>query len=114
MMLKFAEVFLTQAVKGRAVELGRSADEVVHLRLERLPLLVIPGIGRHVPVVDEDVLGLPVRRLARGPVAPLEQQDSLSGRREMSRQRATARARSDDDDVVGLHCQLSSSISGTM
>ena len=33
---ELAEVLLAQAVQRRAVELGGAADEVVHLRLERL------------------------------------------------------------------------------
>ena len=36
MVAQLAEVLLAQAVERRAVELGRAADEVVHLRLEGL------------------------------------------------------------------------------
>jgi hypothetical protein len=49
----------------------------VDLRLERLALVVIPGVLRDVPVVDENVGGVPVRGLAGQPVAALEQQDAL-------------------------------------
>jgi hypothetical protein len=55
----------------------------VHLRLERLPVSPsIHGVRRDVAVVDEDVGGGPVLRLAREPVAALEQQDALARCRE--------------------------------
>ena len=92
-----------QPVERRAVELRRAADEVVDLRLERLALVVVPGVGRDVPVVDEDVVGRPVLRLARQPVASLEQQDPLAGGREVPGERAAARAGADDDHVVVVH-----------
>ena len=97
------EVPGAQPVERRPVELGRPADEVVDLRLERLALLVVPGVLGHVAVVDEDVVGEPVGRLARQPVAALEQQDPLAGRRQVPRQRAAAGAAADDDHVVALH-----------
>ena len=76
--LELAEVLLAQPVERRAVELRRAADEVVDLRLERLALLVVPRVRRDVAVVDEHVLREPVLRLARQPVAALEQQDPLA------------------------------------
>ena len=77
-VLQLAEVLLAQPVERRAVELRRAADEVVDLRLERLAVLVVPGVRRDVAVVDEDVLREPVLRLARQPVAALEQEDALA------------------------------------
>ena len=112
--LELAEVLLAEAVERRAVELRRPADEVVDLRLERLALLVVPGVLRDVAVVDEDVGGIPVLRFARKPVAALEQEDALTRGREVTREGAAARAGADDDDVVGIHRQYSSNISGTM
>jgi Sodium/hydrogen exchanger family len=47
-------------------------------------------------------------------VRSLEQKDPLARRREVTGEGAAARARADDDDVVGIHRQYSSSISGTM
>ena len=45
---QLAEVLRAQPVQRGPVELGGAADEVVHLRLERLALLVVPGVGGHV------------------------------------------------------------------
>ena len=100
---QLAEVLLAQAVQRGAVELRGAADAVVHLRLERLAVLVVPGVRRHVAVVDEHVVGLPVLRLARQPVAALEQQDALARRGEVADERAAAGAAADDDDVVVAH-----------
>src|SRR5262249_10628147 len=113
MVLELAEVLLAEAIERGAVELRRTAHEVVHLRLERSSLAVVPGVRRHVAVVEEDLLRQPVLRLARQPVASLEQQDPLSRRREVPGERASARAGSDDDDVVALpqYCPI---ISGRM
>jgi hypothetical protein len=80
-MLELAEVVLPQAIERGAVELGRPADEVVHLRLERGALGVVPGVCRDVAVVHEDVGRRPVPRLARQPVAAFEQEDALARRR---------------------------------
>ena len=54
-VLKLAEVLPAQAVESGAVELGRAADEVVHLGLERLAARVVPRLRRDVAVLDEDV-----------------------------------------------------------
>ncbi len=89
---ELAEVLLAQAVERRAVQLGRAADEVVDLRLERLAIPVDPRVRRDVAVVDEDVLRQPVLRLARQPVASLEQEDPLAGRRQVAGERPAAGA----------------------
>ena len=112
-MLELAEVLLAQAVERGSVELGRPADEVVDLRLEGLARVVVPGVLGHVAVVDEDVVRGPVRRLAREPVAALQQEDPLPRGGEVTGEGAAAGARPDDDHVVAIH-QYSSSISGTM
>ena len=113
-MLELAEVLLAQAVERRAIELRGAADEVVDLRLERRAGAVLPRIGRDVAVLDEDLAGGPVLRLARQPIASLEQQDALAGRREVRGQCPTARAGADDDDVVVLHQEISSISSARM
>ncbi len=114
MVLELAEVLLAQAVERGTVELRRSADEVVDLRLERLALVVVPGVLRDVAVVDEDLGRIPVLRLAGKPIAALEQQDALPRGCEVTGESAAARAGADDDHVVGIHRQYSSIISGTM
>jgi hypothetical protein len=77
-MLELPEVLLPQAIQRSSIQLGRAADEVVHLRLEGLALPVVPGVLRDVAPVDEDIGGAPVLRFAREPVAALEQQDPLA------------------------------------
>ena len=64
MMLDLPEVLLTEAVERRAVELGRTADEVVDLRLERGPARVVPRVLRDIPVLDKDGVGVPVLDLS--------------------------------------------------
>ena len=113
-MPELAEVLLAQAVERRAVELRRATDEVVDLRLERLAIAVQPGVRRDVAILDEDLAGVPVLRLARQPVAAFEQQDPLARGREMRGQRAAAGAGADDDDVVVLRQEISSIISARM
>ena len=114
LVLELTEVLLAEAVERGSVELGRSADEVVDLRLERLVLLVVPGVLGDVAVVDEDVVCRPVRRLTGQPVAALEEEDSLAGGGEVARERPSSRAGADDDDVVRVHRQCSFNCSGTM
>src|SRR5262245_47900000 len=111
-MTQLAEVLLAQAVHSRTVHLPGAADEVVNLRLEWLAVGVVPHIRRDVAVVDEDGLRVPVQSFTLQPVAALENQNSLSGRREMARQRAASRAAADDDDVVVLRHETPPSQSG--
>src|SRR3954454_10753067 len=85
-----AEVLGTQPVQRRAVQLRRAADVVVDLRLERLVVGVIPRVLRHVAVVDEHVVALPVLRLTGQPPAALEQQDALARRRQRAHERPAA------------------------
>ncbi len=112
-MPELTEVLLAQAVQRRSVHLRGAAHVVVHLRLERLAVVVVPGVGGDVAVVDEDVLREPVLGLACEPVAALEQEDPLAGGGEMPGERAAAGTGPDDDHVIAVH-QYSSSSSGTM
>ena len=101
-MAQLAEILLAQPIERRAEHLGRAADEIVHLRLERPAVSVVPGLGRYVAVLHEHGRRIPVLRLALEPVAALENQDALSRGRELSGKRAAARAAADDDDVEAL------------
>ena len=101
-MAQLAEILLPQPIQRGAEHLGRAADEVMHLRLERPAVAVVPGLGRDVAVLLEHRRGIPVQRLALEPVAALENQDALSRGRELAGERAAARAAADDDDVVAL------------
>jgi hypothetical protein len=77
-VLELPEVALAQPVQRGAVELRRSAHEVVDLRLERLALVVEPRVLGDIPVVDEDRLGIPVLWLPWQPVASFQDQDPLA------------------------------------
>src|SRR6188472_1968837 len=100
MVLELAEVALAQPVQRGAVELRRAPDEVVHLGLELLARAVEPAVGRDVAVLHEHSRGVPVLGLAGKPVAALQDQHPLAGRRQPVGQRAATRARADDDYVV--------------
>ena len=91
-VLQLAEVLRPQPVQRRAVHLRRAADEVVHLRLERLAVGVVPRLFGDVAAVDEDRRRAPVLHLACEEVAALEQQDALAGVGDRVGQRAAARA----------------------
>ena len=104
---QFREILATHPVQRGPVHLGGAADVVVHLRLEALVLRVVPGVRRVVPAVDEHVGGVPVVRLARQPVAALQQQDPLARRGEVPGEGAATGAGADDDDVVGVHSRAS-------
>jgi len=52
-VVELAEVLGSQPVQRRAVELGRPADVVVHLRLERRQVRVVPGVSRYVAAIHE-------------------------------------------------------------
>src|SRR5262249_2103105 len=113
MVLELAEVLLAQAIERGAVELRRTAHEVVHLRLERSSLAVVPGVRRHVAVVEEDLLRQPVLRLPAAPLPPPAPPEPAFRPPGGPGARASARAGSDDDDVVALH-QYCPIISGRM
>src|SRR3954465_4567509 len=91
------------AEERSTVDLRVAADEVLGVRTERDPALVIPALGRDVSLTSEHLPGVPVLGLAREVSAALEQEDVLARRREAVRERAAAGARADDDHVVVLH-----------
>ena len=99
LMLPLAEIFLAKPVERGAVHLRRPADKVMDARLKWLAVLVAPYVGRHVAILDEDLLGDPILRLAREEVAALQEQDLLARRGQMANQRAAAGAATDNDHV---------------
>ena len=102
-MLDLLEIALAQAEQDPAVDLGVAADEVLGVRSERDPVLVVPAFGRDVALAVEHLLRVPVLALAREVAAALEKQDVLARRREPVRERAAAGAGADDDHVVVVH-----------
>ena len=102
-VLQLAKVLATHAVQRNSIELRSTAHEVMHLRLERFVLLVVPGVRRHVSVIDEQVLRQPVLGLTTQPVAALEKKDTLARGSEVARERPSASAGANDDDVERAH-----------
>src|SRR5712691_9021052 len=80
MMTQFAEIFLALAIERSSVQLGRSANAIVHLGLKGLFVFVVPGVRRDIAVLDEDSFAIPVLQLARQPVTTLKQQDAFARR----------------------------------
>src|SRR5262249_56279044 len=101
-MLELAEIFFAQPVERRAEHFCRAADEIMNLRLKSTAVPVVPALGRDVAVLHEYRRRVPVLRLALEPIAALEDEDALSRRGEVSRERAAAGAAADDDDVEAL------------
>jgi hypothetical protein len=95
-----AEVPFAEPEEDGAVHLRLATDVVVLAGMERLPVLVVPGLVRLVLVLDEDGVRVPVVRLAGQVVAALEEEDALPRRRQSVRERSPSRAGADDDDVV--------------
>jgi hypothetical protein len=101
-MPQLPEILASLTIQCGAEQFGRAADVIVHLRLKRLAVTVVPGVGGYVAVALEYRRHIPVLRLALKPVSALEDQDALSRRRELPCERATTRAAADNDDVVAL------------
>src|SRR5215472_5704905 len=99
-MLELAEILATQTVERGTVHLRRAADGVVDARLERVVTVVVAVLARHVPVVDENGLAVPVQGLAWQPIAPLEDQDPLTRWGQVAGQGPSPRTAADDDDIV--------------
>ena len=99
---KLTEILGSEPVQGGAVELGLAPDVVVDAGLEPLAPVVVPGLLGDVAVLDEDLVGIPVLDLPGQPVAAFEDEDPLSGWREMAGERAASGAAADNDHVEVL------------
>ena len=102
MVAQFAEILFAQTEQSSAVKLRVAAHVIVGVRVEILAVLVKPGLLGVVVAVHVDDLGVPVCLLARNVVAALENQDPLSGRRQVVGERSATRTGSDDDYVVAI------------
>ena len=102
LVLDLAEVFGAHAEERGAVDFGLTTDVVGLLRVEGLVVLVVPGFGGVVAVVEEDGGGVPVEFFLGEEGAALEDEDALAGAREMKGQGSTASACADDDCVVWI------------
>ena len=101
-MPQLAEVLFAKPVQRSAIHLGGSAYTVVHLRLERFSVAVIPGFLRNIAVLHKHRCSIPILGLAFEPVAAFQNEDILPGRCQLPGQRAATRSAADDDDVVIL------------
>src|SRR6516164_3073446 len=77
-MRQFAKIAFAQAQQDGAIHLGVAADPVMDARLERLAVLVMPGLARLVAVLGEHGFRAPVFPLARQVIAAFEDQDALA------------------------------------
>jgi len=83
LMLDHAEVFRTHAEEGGAVDFGLAADVIGLLGVEGLVVLVVPGFGGVVAVLEEDGGGVPVEFFLGKEGAAFEDEDALAGAGEM-------------------------------
>ena len=101
-VLNLAEVRGPQPVQRGAVHLGGPADVVVHLRLERFAVRVVPGVVGDVFPVHEHGLRVPVVHFAGQEIAAFQEQDLLSRGGQGVREGAPAGAGPDDDHVIAF------------
>src|SRR5438477_9534983 len=101
-MAQFAEIFFAETEQSSAVKLGIATHVIVGVWVQILAVLVEPGLLGVVVAVHVDDLGVPVRFLAGNIVAALENQDPLSGRRQVVGERSATRTGPDDDYVVAI------------
>src|SRR3712207_7055610 len=73
------------------------------LMIRRPPRSTLFPTRRSSDLAVEDLVAVPVLRLARQVAAALEQEDPLARRRQPVRERAAARPRPDDDDRSEEH-----------
>src|SRR5262249_40862320 len=100
LVLDRLEVGLPQARQRGAVDLGITADIVVHAGVERPALSILPGLLGLVALLVKHRRRAPVLRLLRQKVATLEQQHSRTAVAQCVGQRPAPRTRADDDDVI--------------
>src|SRR5262249_57389046 len=85
------------------VELRVPANRVVRVRVERVPLSVVPDLLRLVATLDIDQARIPVGLLAPDEVASFQQENALAGGRQGMGQRPASGTGPDDDDVEAVH-----------
>src|SRR5690242_1122979 len=100
MMTNLAEIFFAQAEQRRAVKFRVTPNKIVRVRVQLFAVNVAPGFLGVVLALEVDCARAPIVLLAGHVITSFEQKDLLTGRREFVGQRATARARADNDYVV--------------
>ena len=90
-MLDDAKVFGAHTEHRRAIYLGLAAHEIRLLRVERLAVLILPGLLGVVAVVQKDSGCIPVELLLRHERAALQDKDLLAGLGQVEGQRSATR-----------------------
>jgi len=80
-VVDFAEVLGAHTEHGGSVDFGLASNVVGLLRVKGLVVLVVPGLGGVVAVLEEDGGGAPIEFFLREEGAALEDQDTLAGAR---------------------------------
>ena len=102
LVLDLAEVFCAHTKEGGAIDFCLAADVVSLLWVEGLVVLVVPGFGGVVAVLEEDGGGVPVELFLGKEGAALEDEDAFASAREMESEGSAACAGADDDCVVWI------------
>ena len=72
------EILFAQSKQRRAIHLGRAADKIMHARLKRFFVLVIPGVFRDVTVLDENFRRVPILFFARQITAAFQNENAFA------------------------------------
>src|SRR5262245_25469002 len=99
-MPNFTKVFLSQPRESSAVGVRGTTDELIRMRMKLLAFVVTPCLFSVVFRLEVYGARAPVVLLTRNVIAALKEKDLLARGREAVGQRASARARADDDYVV--------------
>ena len=98
-MLKSLKIALTQPEVVGPVHFRGATHEVVATRLKGIALAVVPDVFTEITPLLEHLLGIPVLRFLRQPIAALEDQDAQACGSQHPRQSATASTTADDDQI---------------
>jgi len=104
LMLDDTKVFGAHAKHRRAVHLGLAAHEIRLLRVERLAVLILPGLLGVVAVVQEDSGCIPVELLLRHERAALQDENVLARLGEVQGQCSSTRPGAYDNRVKFAWC----------
>src|SRR4051812_42220248 len=99
-MAQLAEVLFAQTEQRRAIELCVTANIIVGMGTQILPVAILPHFLGRVLALQVYDCRTPVVLFARDIVASFEHKDLFPGRRQLGGERSAPRSGSDNDDVV--------------
>ena len=108
-MHHLTEVALTQPEQGCAIDFRIPADVVVKGRAEPFPFGIRPGFVGLIHAVDKDGLRTPILLASRQIVAPLQDQNPLSGGRQTTGKRGAARPTANYNEIIMIVRQFARS-----